>query len=268
MNKTSKDEQALQEEIAAMKEQIVSEATLAQGLCGDDREAIANVSSLIAKGCSICKEKFIKVWNEAEEEWSYKNAVVVDKMVRIDLDYRSRTVRVGSCRSLNIENFRCFESDVLWLILFFSPSFVRGLCGSRFQIYHATCHADLVRSTARQAAAAAAANAAAVATAAAESTSAASPSLSSTLPTGSKLSDTTSTTAQMDIKDEDMKEDIKPELKMESDQHAQSQEDTKDHDMTLAATASTTDSDLPTSLKRKVRTRHDFSSSFDGSSTI
>lgn len=199
VNKTSKDEQALQEEIAAMKEQIVSEATLAQGLCGNDREVIANVSSLIAKGCSICKEKFIKVWNEAEEEWSYKNAVVVDKM-----------------------------------------------------IYHATCHADLVRSTARQAAAAAAANAAAVATAAAESTSAASPSLSSTLPTGSELSDTTSTTAQMDIKDEDMKEDNKPELKMESDQHAQSQEDTKDHDMTLAAAASTTDSDLPTSLKRKL----------------
>lgn len=201
VNKTSKDEQALQEEIAAMKEQIVSEATLAQGLCGNDAEAIANVSTLIAKGCSICKEKFIKVWNEAEEEWSYKNAVVVDKM-----------------------------------------------------IYHATCHADLVRSTARQAAAAAAANAAAVATAAAESMSASSPSISSTIPTGSGLSGTNATTTHLDIKDEDMKEDIKPELKVEGGQQALAlaQEDTKDHDMTLAAAAGTTDSDLPTSLKRKL----------------
>ncbi|KAG9064158.1 hypothetical protein KI688_003345 [Linnemannia hyalina] len=190
VNKTSKDEQALQEEIAAMKERIVSEATLAQGLCGNDPGATANVSTLIAKGCSICKEKFIKVWNEAEEEWSYKNAVVVDKMVRIELDY-------------------------------------------------------LVRSTARQAAAAAAA----VATAAAESMSASSSALPSTLPTGFELT----TTAQMDIKDEDMKEDINPELKVEGDQQSQALgQDTKDHVMTLAAAAGTTDSDLPTSLKRKL----------------
>lgn len=93
-----------------MKEQIVSEATLAQGLCGNDPEAIANVSTLIAKGCSICKEKFIKVWNEAEEEWSYKNAVVVDKMVRIELDCRSRIVRFGLCRIMNIEKVRYIES--------------------------------------------------------------------------------------------------------------------------------------------------------------
>lgn len=55
-----------------------------------------------------------------------------------------------------------------------------------------------------------------------------------------------------------MKEDIKPELKVEGGQQALAlaQEDTKDHDMTLAAAAGTTDSDLPTSLKRKVRTRH------------
>ncbi|KAF9147708.1 hypothetical protein BG015_010610 [Linnemannia schmuckeri] len=193
VNKTSKDEQALQEEIAAMKEQIVSEVTLAKGLCGDDTEANINASALIAKGCSICKEKFIKVWNEAEEEWSYKNAVAIDKM-----------------------------------------------------IYHATCHADLVRSTARQAAAAAAANAAA-ATATAESISTSSPS-SSTPPTGPELSDTP-TTAQMEIKDEDMKEDIKTGLKVESDQQAP--EDIKmDHDMHPAAGA--TDSDLPTSLKRKL----------------
>ena len=64
----------------------------------------------------------------------------------------------------------------------------------------------------------------------------------------------------MDSKDEDMKEDIKPELKVEGEQKTQalSQEDTKDYDMTLAAAAGTTDSDLPTSLKRKVRTRHVF----------
>ncbi|KAI1314511.1 mRNA 3' end processing factor [Mortierella claussenii] len=79
--------------------------------------------NIIAKGCSICKEKFIKVWNENEEEWSYKNAIVVDGM-----------------------------------------------------IYHATCHADLLRSNQRQAAlaeaaVAAVAAAAAAATAASEATS-------------------------------------------------------------------------------------------------
>ncbi|KAF9394404.1 hypothetical protein CPC16_011381 [Podila verticillata] len=105
VNKTSKDEQALQEEIAAMREQIVSETSLAQSLRGGDPEITqAMALNTITKGCSICKEKFIKVWNDTEEEWSYKNAVVVDKL-----------------------------------------------------IYHATCHADLVRSNQRQAAAAAAA---------------------------------------------------------------------------------------------------------------
>ncbi|KAG0027968.1 hypothetical protein BGZ81_005130 [Podila clonocystis] len=109
VNKTSKDEQALQEEIAAMREQIVSETNLAQSLRGDDPEITHTMAlATITKGCSICKEKFIKVWNDAEEEWSYKNAVVVEKL-----------------------------------------------------IYHATCHADLVRSSQRQAAAAAAASAAA-----------------------------------------------------------------------------------------------------------
>lgn len=64
----------------------------------------------------------------------------------------------------------------------------------------------------------------------------------------------------MGIKDEEMKENIKPELKVGGNQQAQAlaQEDTKDHDMTLATAAGTTDSDLPTSLKRKVRTRHVF----------
>ncbi|KAF9365167.1 hypothetical protein BGX34_011139 [Mortierella sp. NVP85] len=107
VSKTSKDELALQEEIAALKEQIVSETLLIQSLQGDDTEAItvATAMNAIAKGCSICKEKFVKIWNDAEEEWSYKNARVVDKV-----------------------------------------------------IYHATCHADLVRSNQRQAALAAAAS--------------------------------------------------------------------------------------------------------------
>lgn len=77
VNKTSKDEQALQEEIAAMREQIVSETSLAQSLHDDDLE----ITQAMAKGCSICKEKFIKVWNDAEEGWFYKNAVVVEKLV-------------------------------------------------------------------------------------------------------------------------------------------------------------------------------------------
>ncbi|KAG0254693.1 hypothetical protein BG011_005558 [Mortierella polycephala] len=114
VNKTSKDEQALQEEIAALSELIVPETTLIQGLRGDEANTITEAAAInvIAKGCSICKEKFIKVWNEAEEEWSYKNAAVVEKM-----------------------------------------------------IYHATCHADLVRSNQRQAALAEAALAEAVAAA-------------------------------------------------------------------------------------------------------
>lgn len=82
VNKTSKDEQALQEEIAAMREQIVSETSLAQSLRGGDPEITQAIAlNTITKGCSICKEKFIKVWNDTEEEWSYKNAVVVDKLV-------------------------------------------------------------------------------------------------------------------------------------------------------------------------------------------
>ncbi|KAG0316920.1 hypothetical protein BGZ97_006164 [Linnemannia gamsii] len=179
VNKTSKDEQALQEEIAAMKEQIVSEVTLVQALRGDDTETITytGAQNTIAKGCSICKEKFIKVWNEAEEEWSYKNAVVVDKM-----------------------------------------------------------------------AAAAVAAAAAAATATAESMSALSP--SSTFPAGSESSGTV-TSAQMDIKDKHMKEDIKPDLKhLEGGQHEQ-QDSRMDHDMTPAG-AVAPESDLPTSLKRKL----------------
>jgi hypothetical protein len=117
-----------------------------------------------------------------------------------------------------------------------------------FKIYHATCHADLVRSTARQAAAAVAA-AAAAATATAESMSALSP--SSTFPAGSESSGTV-TSAQMDIKDKHMKEDIKPDLKhLEGGQHEQ-QDSRMDHDMTPAG-AVAPESDLPTSLKRKVR---------------
>ncbi|KAG0100700.1 hypothetical protein BGZ93_007690 [Podila epicladia] len=82
VNKTSKDEQALQEEIAAMREQIVSETNLAQSLRGDDPEITQTMAlTAITKGCSICKEKFIKVWNDTEEEWSYKNAVVVEKLI-------------------------------------------------------------------------------------------------------------------------------------------------------------------------------------------
>ncbi|KAF9121705.1 hypothetical protein BGW39_010331 [Mortierella sp. 14UC] len=189
VNKTSKDEQALQEEIAAMKEHIVSEVTLAQGLRGDETETITYSAALniIAKGCSICKEKFIKVWNEAEEEWSYKNAVVVDKT-----------------------------------------------------IYHATCHADLVRSTARQAAAAAA-NAVAAIAPLTPSTSSNSSSTSTSLPAGVELNELST---QMDTKEDDIKR--------------QEQEDTRDvkldeaPDSKMDHEMSAPDLDLPTSLKRKL----------------
>ncbi|KAF9906850.1 hypothetical protein EC991_000213 [Linnemannia zychae] len=189
VNKTSKDEQALQEEIAAMKEQIVSEVTLAQGLRGDDTGTITYSAALniIAKGCSICKEKFIKVWNEAEEEWSYKNAVVIDKT-----------------------------------------------------IYHATCHADLVRSTARQAAAAAANAATAIVSLTPPTFSDASPA-SATFPASSEPSDSST---HMDIKIDDIK---RQEQENTKDINFDEVSDTKmDHEM------GTSDSDLPTSLKRKL----------------
>ena len=116
MNKTSKDELALQEEIAAMKEQIVSEVSLAQGLRGDEADTITYATALntITKGCSICKEKFIKVWNEAEEEWSYKNAIVVDKMVRTVDFVRNRSIMldfVPVCSNVNKGRRKktCFE---------------------------------------------------------------------------------------------------------------------------------------------------------------
>lgn len=133
VNKTSKDEQALQEEIAAMKEQIVSEVTLVQALRGDDTETITytGAQNTIAKGCSICKEKFIKVWNEAEEEWSYKNAVVVDKMVRKHVDYRDRVVRL--CRKMNNERRRYILELLLADTLFFPILFsCWDLFGSTF----------------------------------------------------------------------------------------------------------------------------------------
>ncbi|KAF9932838.1 hypothetical protein FBU30_007168 [Linnemannia zychae] len=198
VNKTSKDEQALQEEIAALKEQIVSEVTLVQGLRGDDTETVTYTAAqnTIAKGCSICKEKFIKVWNEAEEEWSYKNAVVVDKM-----------------------------------------------------IYHATCHADLVRSSARQAAAAVAAAAAAVES---RSSPAASTEVTSSTaqPIGSESnnafpqlnsSDNITNSSRQHPQEENKNINLETTV-------GQSHDTKMDYDMSSA----TNDSDLPTSLKRKL----------------
>ncbi|KAF9896694.1 hypothetical protein BX616_006939, partial [Lobosporangium transversale] len=85
VSKTSKDEQALQEEINALKEQTVSEMSLIDKLRADEKDTITVAAAMntIAKGCSVCKEKFIKIWNDIEEEWSYKNATVVDRMLEI-----------------------------------------------------------------------------------------------------------------------------------------------------------------------------------------
>ncbi|KAG0205095.1 hypothetical protein BGX28_003195 [Mortierella sp. GBA30] len=189
VSKTSKDEQALQEEIAALKEQIVSVSSLIQNLRGAESDTItmAMAENTIAKGCSVCKEKFIKVWNEAEEEWSYKNATVVDKM-----------------------------------------------------IYHATCHADLVRSNQRQAALAAAA-----ATATASATSTPTPSVdspeSSSTDAAAPLSSAEPTKAQVDANTDIVQDekDVKMELKTEE----------------TAAPLTEVDQEMsepPSSLKRKI----------------
>ncbi|CAO3574384.1 unnamed protein product [Mortierella alpina] len=189
VTKTSKDEMALQEEIAALKEQTSSESSLIQNLAVPESEA----AIVIAKGCSICKEKFTKVWNEPEEEWSYKNATVIDKM-----------------------------------------------------IYHATCHADLVRSNQRQAALA---EAAAVAAAAAITASATS--MNTTNSAESSLNDSLNaglyiepTKSEIDFKSGNMenKMDIKTEAKTEAAEALGS----IDQEMTGP------ESDAPTSLKRKI----------------
>ncbi|KAF9996900.1 hypothetical protein BGZ79_009345 [Entomortierella chlamydospora] len=183
VSKTSKDELALQEEIATLKEQIVSEPSLINSLRGDGPDGTvteAMAMNIIAKGCSICKEKFIKIWNDAEDEWSYKNAIVIDKL-----------------------------------------------------IYHATCNADLVRSSQRQAALAEAAAAAAAAVIATPPQT-----------SNNQTSDPTETPGiNMDRVQEgkdavntDVKTDIKSEMALQQN----------DYEM------SAPDSDSPHSLKRKI----------------
>ncbi|KAF9989562.1 hypothetical protein BGZ75_005878 [Mortierella antarctica] len=189
VNKTSKDEMALQEEIAALKEQISSESSLIQNLAVPESEA----AIVIAKGCSICKEKFIKVWNEAEEEWSYKNATVIDKM-----------------------------------------------------IYHATCHADLVRSNQRQAALAEASAAAAAAVAAASATSTNTTNSAESSPKDSSAAGLSVEPAKSEI---DLKSGIlegKMDIKIEAKTEAAEALGSTDQEMTGP------ESDTPTSLKRKI----------------
>lgn len=94
VNKTSKDEQALQEEIAALKESIVSEAELIHDLCQGGVMTSSTALAAISKGCSICLEKFVKVWNDVDEEWSYKNAMVVDNVVSFLIIFFSEYVEL------------------------------------------------------------------------------------------------------------------------------------------------------------------------------
>lgn len=35
------------------------------------------------KPCPVCGEKFIEIWNDDEEDWMFKNAVIVEDKVRI-----------------------------------------------------------------------------------------------------------------------------------------------------------------------------------------
>ncbi|KAG0323488.1 hypothetical protein BGZ99_002745 [Dissophora globulifera] len=86
VSKTSKDELALQEEIAALREHLMSQSSLTESLCGSNNnnsssEVEAVTDAALTKGCSVCKEKFIKVWNDTEDEWFFKNMRVVDKMI-------------------------------------------------------------------------------------------------------------------------------------------------------------------------------------------
>ncbi|KAF9359352.1 hypothetical protein BGX26_012556 [Mortierella sp. AD094] len=188
VSKTSKDELALQEEIATLKEQIVSEPSLINSLRGDDPDGTVTVAmamNIIAKGCSICKEKFIKIWNDAEDEWSYKNATVIDKL-----------------------------------------------------IYHATCNADLVRSSQRQAALAEAATVAAAAAAAA-AVIATPPQTSNSQMSDSKEAlgiNMNHVQERKDTVNTDVKTDIKSETALQQNDHEMSGPDT----------------DLPHSLKRKI----------------
>lgn len=34
------------------------------------------------KPCAICGERFIDFWNDEEEEWMYKNAIIIDDKVK------------------------------------------------------------------------------------------------------------------------------------------------------------------------------------------
>ncbi|KAG0344684.1 hypothetical protein BG004_004257 [Podila humilis] len=180
VNKTSKEQQALQEEMAALREKIVSETVLTQQLRSDGAEDIQAEKNIITKGCSVCKEKFIKVWNDAQEEWSYKNAIVVDKL-----------------------------------------------------IYHATCHADLVRSNQRQAAAIAASTSGTLATIDAGRSEMGTDAMSTAAGVTTLIPPMTALTHG----DEDMKLDTTPH------QHQQ-----EDKDMPLVASGF----DVPASLKRKM----------------
>ncbi|KAF9970839.1 hypothetical protein BGZ73_006383 [Actinomortierella ambigua] len=168
--RVTKDELAEQEEMAALRERASSEASLLLGLCDvadaetmsleEAHKRLGGLSStetnaanhMIAKGCSICKEKFVKVWHDAEEEWFYKNTIVVDKT-----------------------------------------------------IYHATCHAELVKANqrlqAREAALAAEAKEIATANADSGASSSSSPSM------GDNTEDRKDMLSLEDTKDHIMKED-------------------------------------------------------------
>jgi pre-mRNA cleavage complex 2 protein Pcf11 len=37
------------------------------------------------KPCAICGERFIDFWNDDEEEWMYKNAILIDGKVKLDV---------------------------------------------------------------------------------------------------------------------------------------------------------------------------------------